>query len=37
LNIIKAYCDRYKIDIKIDSLKDEWSLFSLNLKGVKWQ
>ena len=37
LNIIKAYCDRYKIDIKIDSKKDEWSLFSLNLKGVKWQ
>jgi len=35
LNIIKAYCDRYKIDIKIDSKKDEWSLFSLNLKDVK--
>jgi signal transduction histidine kinase len=37
LNIIKAYCDRYKIDIKIDSKKDQWSVFSLNLKGVKWQ
>ena len=37
LNIIKSYCDKYKIDIKIDSKKDEWSLFSLNLKGVKWQ
>lgn len=35
LNIIKAYCDKYKIDIKIDSKKDEWSLFSLNLRGVK--
>ncbi|MGB5866579.1 MAG: HAMP domain-containing sensor histidine kinase [Arcobacteraceae bacterium] len=37
LNIIKAYCDRYKIEIKIDSQKDQWSQFSLNLKGVKWQ
>jgi len=37
LNIIKAYCDRYKIDIKIDSKKDEGSVFYLNLKGVKWQ
>ena len=37
LNIIKAYCDRYKIDIKIDSLKDKGSIFYLNLKGVKWQ
>jgi len=37
LNIIKAYCDRYKIDIKIDSKKDEWSVFYLNLEGVKWQ
>ena len=37
LNIIKAYCDKYKIDIKIDSNKDEGSIFYLNLKGVKWQ
>ena len=37
LNIIKGYCDRYKIDIKIDSKKNEGSVFSLNLKGVKWQ
>lgn len=37
LNIIKAYCDRYKIDIKIDSEKDKGSVFYLNLKGVKWQ
>lgn len=37
LNIIKAYCDRYKIDIKIDSQKNKGSIFYLNLKGVKWQ
>jgi signal transduction histidine kinase len=37
LNIIKSYCDKYKIDIKIDSEKDEGSVFYLNLKGVKWQ
>ena len=37
LNIIKAYCDRYKIDIKIDSKKDAGSVFYLNLKGIKWQ
>jgi len=37
LNIIKAYCDKYKIDIKIDSKKNEGSSFYLNLKGVKWQ
>jgi len=37
LNIIKSYCDRYKIDIKIDSKIDEGSVFYLNLKGVKWQ
>lgn len=37
LNIIKSYCDRYKIEIKIDSKKGEWSQFSLNLKGVQWQ
>ena len=37
LNIIKAYCDKYKIDIKIDSIKDKGSIFYLNLKGVKWQ
>ena len=37
LNIIKAYCDRYKIDIKIDSKKDIGSIFYLNLKGIKWQ
>jgi len=37
LNIIKAYCDKYKIDIKIDSNKEEGSTFYLNLKDVKWQ
>lgn len=37
LNIIKAYCDKYKIDIKIDSKKDIGSIFYLNLKDVKWQ
>ena len=37
LNIIKAYCDKYKIDIKIDSQKDKGSIFYLNLKDVKWQ
>ena len=37
LNIIKAYCDKYKIEIKIDSKKDEGSIFYLNLKDVKWQ
>jgi len=37
LNIVKAYCDRYKIDLKIDSLKDEGSEFNLDLKGIIWQ
>lgn len=37
LNIVKAYCDRHKIDIKIDSKKDKGSVFSLHLKGIKWQ
>ena len=34
LNIIKAYCDRYKIDIKIDSKKDIGTTFNLDLKGL---
>ncbi|MEA3498183.1 MAG: HAMP domain-containing sensor histidine kinase [Campylobacterota bacterium] len=34
LNIIKSYCDRYKIDIKIDSKKDEGTTFYLDLKGL---
>ncbi len=37
LNIVKSYCDKYKIDIKIESKKDKGSSFYLNLKGVKWQ
>lgn len=37
LNIVKAYCDKYKIDLKIDSQKDIGSEFSLNLKGIIWQ
>jgi len=34
LNMVKAYCDRYKIDIKIDSKVDEGSTFYLDLKGL---
>jgi len=37
LNIVKAYCDKYKIDLKIDSTKDVGSIFSLDLKGIIWQ
>ncbi len=37
LNIVKSYCDKYKIDLKIDSQKDIGSEFSLNLKGIIWQ
>jgi signal transduction histidine kinase len=37
LNIVKAYCDNYKIDLKIDSTKDVGSEFSLDLKGIIWQ
>jgi len=37
LNIVKAYCDKYKIDLKIDSTKDLGSVFSLDLKGIIWQ
>ncbi len=37
LNIVKKYCDKYKIDIKIDSQKDEGTTFYLDLKGVVWQ
>lgn len=37
LNIVKAYCDKYKIDLKIDSTKDVGSVFSLDLKGIIWQ
>lgn len=37
LNIVKAYCDKYKIDLKIDSKKDLGSVFSLDLKGIIWQ
>ena len=34
LNIIKAYCDKYKIDLKIDSKVDVGSTFYLDLKGL---
>jgi len=37
LNMVKAYCDKYKINIKIDSKLDEGTVFSLDLKGVMWQ
>ncbi len=37
LNIVKAYCDNHKIDLKIDSKKDMGTTFSLDLKGIKWQ
>jgi two-component system, OmpR family, sensor kinase len=37
LNIVKKYCDKYKIDIKIDSKKDEGSTFYLDFKGIVWQ
>lgn len=37
LNIVKGYCDKYKIDLKIDSTKDVGSEFSLDLKGIIWQ
>lgn len=37
LNIVKKYCDKYKIDIKIDSQKDEGTTFYLDLKGIVWQ
>lgn len=37
LNIVKGYCDKYKIDLKIDSTKDVGSVFSLDLKGIIWQ
>ena len=34
LNMVKAYCDKYKIDIKIDSTLDIGSIFYLDLKGL---
>lgn len=34
LNIVKEYCDKHKIDIKIDSKKDEGSIFYLDLKNI---
>jgi signal transduction histidine kinase len=37
LNIVKSYCDKYKIDIKIDSQKEIGTTFYLDLKGVLWQ
>lgn len=37
LNIVKKYCDKYKIEIKIDSKKDKGTTFYLDLKGVVWQ
>ena len=37
LNIVKAHCDKYKVDLKIDSTKDVGSIFSLDLKGIIWQ
>ena len=37
LNIVKSYCDKYKIDIKIDSKVDVGSRFYLDLKGVVYK
>lgn len=37
LNIVKSYCDKYKIDIKIDSKKEVGTIFYLDLEGVLWQ
>ncbi|MEA2019501.1 MAG: HAMP domain-containing sensor histidine kinase [Campylobacterota bacterium] len=34
LNIIKSYCDKYKIDLKIDSQIDIGTVFYLDLKGL---
>ena len=34
LNMVKSYCDKYKIDIKIDSTLDIGSIFYLDLKGL---
>ncbi|MEA3512956.1 MAG: HAMP domain-containing sensor histidine kinase [Campylobacterota bacterium] len=34
LNIVKNYCDKYKIDIKIDSKLDVGTTFYLDLKGL---
>jgi signal transduction histidine kinase len=34
LNIVKKYCDKYKIDIKIDSKKNEGTSFYLDLKNI---
>lgn len=34
LNIVKSYCDKYKIDLKIDSKKDMGSTFILDLKKI---
>ncbi len=34
LNMVKAYCDKYKINIKIDSTLNKGSIFYLDLKGL---
>ena len=34
LNMVQKYCDKYKIDIKIDSILDKGSIFSLDLKHL---
>lgn len=35
LSIVKGYCDKYKIQIKLDSKVDKGTTFYLNLKEVK--
>lgn len=37
LNMVKTYCDKYKIAIKIDSSINQGTTFGLDLKGIKWQ
>lgn len=37
LSIVKGYCDKYKIDIKIDSKVGEGTAFFLDLKEIAWQ
>ncbi len=37
LSIVKGYCDKHTIDIKIDSKVGEGTTFFLDLKGVLWQ
>ncbi len=37
LSIVKGYCDKHTIDIKIDSHVGEGTTFFLDLKGIIWQ